>query len=41
MKERLESQLREAKEEGRNEKIKIEDKYRSVMIEKSEIEASL
>ena len=29
------------KEESRSEKIKIEDKYRQVMIEKSEIEASL
>lgn len=38
--ERLEVQLREAKEESRNERQRLEDRLRQVMLEKSEMDAN-
>ena len=39
-KDRLEQQLREAREESRLERIKLEDSLRQSMLEKSELEAN-
>lgn len=38
-KERLEMQLREAKEEARNERVRVEDRIKALLLEKSELEA--
>ena len=39
-KERLEYQLREAKEEARNERVRVEERIKALLLEKSELEAS-
>lgn len=40
MKDRLSTQVREAREEARQEKDKVESKYKEILVQKSELEAN-